>query len=74
MELSPRISVNQKVHFGRPVIAGTRVPVDLIIGKLAGGMKYDEIVREYGITQEDILACLDYAAKTISADEIRAVG
>ncbi len=74
MELNSRISVDRKVHFGRPVITGTRVPVDLIIGKLAGGMKYDEIVREYDITQEDILACLDYAAKTISADEIRAVG
>jgi uncharacterized protein (DUF433 family) len=74
MELGPRISVDQKVHFGRPVITGTRVPVDIIIGKLAGGMNYDEIVREYDITQEDILACLDYAAKTISAEEIRAVG
>jgi uncharacterized protein (DUF433 family) len=74
MELGPRISVDQKVHFGRPVITGTRVPVDVIIGKLAGGMNYDEIVREYDITQEDILACLDYAAKTISAEEIRAVG
>jgi len=74
MELSSRISADQKVHFGRPVITGTRVPVDLIIGKLASGMKYDEIVREYDIAQEDILACLDYAAKTISAEEIRAVG
>jgi hypothetical protein len=51
-----------------------RVPVDLVLGKLAGGMKYDEIVKEYDITLQDILACLDYAAKTISGEEIRAVG
>ena len=38
MKLSLKISVNEKVHFGLPVIAGTRVPVDLIVGKLAGGM------------------------------------
>jgi uncharacterized protein (DUF433 family) len=74
MEIAPRISVDEKVRFGRPVITGTRVPVDLILGKLAGGMTYDEIVQEYDLTTEDILASLDYAAKTISGEEIRAVG
>jgi uncharacterized protein (DUF433 family) len=74
MEIAPRISVDEEVRFGRPVITGTRVTVDLIVGKLASGMKYEEIEREYDITQEDILACLDYAAKAISAEEIRAVG
>jgi len=74
MEIAPTISLDEKVRFGRPVISGTRVPVDLILGKLAGGMKYDEIVKEYDITLQDILACLDYAAKTISGEEIRAVG
>jgi uncharacterized protein (DUF433 family) len=74
MEIAPRISVDENIRFGRPVISGTRVPVDLIVGKLAGGMKYAEIVQEYNITQEDILACLNYAAKTISAEEIKAVG
>jgi len=74
MEIAPRISVDDRVRFGRPVISGTRVPVDLILGKLAGGMKYEEIMQEYDIALEDILACLDYAAKTISSEEIRAVG
>ena len=74
MEIAPTISLDEKVRFGRPVISGTRVPVDLILGKLAGGMKYDEIVKEYDITLQDILACLDYAAKTISGEEIRAAG
>lgn len=73
MEIAPKISVDEKVRFGKPVITGTRVPVDLIIGKLAGGMTYEEVMAEYEITREDILAALDYAAKTLSSEEIRAV-
>lgn len=73
MEIAPKISVDEKVRFGRPVITGTRVPVDLILGKLAGGMTYEEVMDEYDITREDILAVLDYAAKTLSSEEIRAV-
>ncbi len=74
MEIAPRISVHKDVRFGKPVIAGTRVPVELVLGKLAGGMTYEEIIAEYQITREDILAALDYAAKTLSTEEIRAVG
>lgn len=74
MEIAPRISVDENIRFGKPVITGTRVPVDLILGKLAGGMSYEEVMAEYEITREDILAVLDYAAKTISSEEIRAIG
>ena len=74
MEIAPRISVDEKVRFGRPVITGTRVPVDLVLGKLAAGMSYQEVMAEYEIAHEDILATLDYAAKTLSSEEIRAVG
>ncbi len=73
MEIAPRINVDEKVRFGKPVITGTRVPVDLILGKLAGGMTYEEVMVEYEITREDILATLDYAAKTLASEEIRAV-
>ncbi len=73
MEIAPRISVDEKVRFGKPVITGTRVPVDLILGKLAGGMTYEKVMVEYEITREDILATLDYAAKTLASEEIRAV-
>jgi len=63
MEIAPRISVSEKIRFGKPVITGTRVPVDLILGKLAGGMSYDEVIKEYEITLDDILAVLDYTSK-----------
>jgi uncharacterized protein (DUF433 family) len=73
-EIAPRITVDKKVRFGKPVIKGTRVPVDLILGKLAGGMTYEEAMAEYDLTRDDILAALDYAAKYLSGEEVRAVG
>lgn len=74
MEIAHRIVIDQKVRFGKPVIKGTRVPVDLILGKLAGGMTYEEVMSEYDLTKEDILAALDYAAKHLSNEEVRAIG
>ncbi len=73
MEIANRIIVDEKIRFGKPVIKGTRVPVDLVIGKLAGGLSYEEVIAEYEITKEDILAALDYAAKHLSDEEVRAV-
>jgi len=73
MEIAPRVTIDEKVRFGKPVIKGTRVPVDLILGKLAGGMTYEEVMSEYGLIKEDILAALDYAAKHLSDEEVRAV-
>ena len=74
MEIAPRITVDEKIRFGKPVIKGTRVPIDLILGKLAGGMTYEEVMVEYDLTKEDILAALDYAAKHLSDEEVRAIG
>lgn len=73
MEIAPRITVDEKVRFGKPVIKGTRVPVDLVLGKLSGGMNYEEVMEEYEIAKEDILAVLRYAAQLIGEEEIRAV-
>ena len=73
MELALRIAVDQKGRFGKPVIKGMRVPVDLILGKLAGGMNYEEIMTEYDLTRDNIFAALDYAAKHLSDEEVRAI-
>ena len=71
-EIGPRIVVDPGVRFGKPVIQGTRVPVHLIIAKLAGGMKPEEIAEEYEITLDDIQAALSYAASVLAATEVRA--
>jgi len=70
-EIAERITVDEKLAFGKPVIKGTRVPVDLVVGQLAGGMTYEEVMTEYELTREDILAALNYAAKTLAQEEIR---
>lgn len=69
-EIAPRITMDEKIRFGKPVVKGTRVPLDLILGKLAGGM----IMKEYKISKDDILAVLDYAAKVLGHEEIKVVG
>ena len=74
IELAPRITVDEKVRFGRPVIQGTRVPVDLIVGKLAGGMTVEEVAEEYELTREDVFAALAYAARVLAGEHVRAVG
>jgi uncharacterized protein (DUF433 family) len=72
-EIAPRIAVDPKVRFGKPVIRGTRVPVDLVIAKLAGGMAPEEVANEYDITVEDVRAALGYAALVLSGEEVREI-
>lgn len=69
-EIAPRIVIDAKIRFGKPVIKGTRVPVDLIIGKIAGGMAMEEIAREYELKKEDIFAALRYAAQTLKKETL----
>ncbi|MFW0860256.1 MAG: DUF433 domain-containing protein [Dehalococcoidia bacterium] len=71
MEIAPGVEVNEKIRFGKPVIKGTRVPVELILGKLAGGMGFEQVMMEYEITLEDILAALDYASKVVGQEQIK---
>ena len=72
--IAPRITVDRNVRFGRPVIEGTRVPVEIVVGKLAGGMGIEEICEEYDLTRDDVLAALAYAASVLAEEHIRAVG
>lgn len=51
---------------GKPVITGTRLTVDFIIGCLAAGDTVEEIVEQYEVTREQIQACLAYAADALS--------
>ncbi len=73
LELAPRIVVDANVRFGKPVIQGTRVPAELVIAQLAGGMEASEVAEEYGITLADVRAALAYAASLLESDAVRAV-
>lgn len=58
-----RIVIDPAVRHGKPIIKGTRVPLEIIIGSLAGGMEIDEIIKEYDLQKEDFLAALGYAQR-----------
>ena len=66
MEVAPLISISPDIHHGKAVITGTRVPVAIIVGSLAGGMTQEEVIREYSVTKKQIEAALGYAAEILS--------
>jgi uncharacterized protein (DUF433 family) len=59
--MNERILIDPAVCHSRPVIKGTRVPVSIVIGSLAGGMSFAELQREYDLTLQDIKAALAFA-------------
>ena len=69
-KLTERIVIDPKIMHGKPVIMGTRVPVEIVLGSLAGGMEIKEVCSEYGLKREDVLAAIDYAAKIIPNEEV----
>jgi uncharacterized protein (DUF433 family) len=66
--MNERIVVDPEIHHGKPVIRGTRVPVAIVVGSLAGGMSFEDVQREYGISMEDIRAALQFAGELIEQE------
>ena len=65
-QLLKRIVIDPDTMVGKPIIRGTRLTVDYILGLLAHGTQEEEICREYrSITREDIQACLLFATRTL---------
>jgi uncharacterized protein (DUF433 family) len=63
----PRIEANSQVMVGKPVIAGTRIPVETIVRLFAAGSSIDWVLRGYPeLTPEDIKAALAFAAEKVS--------
>ena len=62
LNLQDRIILDAAIGGGRPLIRGTRLPVNVVVGSLAGGMTFQEVQREYEITADDIRAALKYLA------------
>lgn len=71
IEIAPRITVDENVRFGKPVVKGTRVPVSVVVGHLAAGDAMDAVMQEFGLAREDILAALAYAAQLLDEDEFQ---
>jgi uncharacterized protein (DUF433 family) len=64
------ISVDPAICHGQACVRGTRLPVHQILGMLANGDSYDDLLQEYpSLTREGILACLEYAA-SLAEEEV----
>ena len=66
-----RITVDPKVLVGKPVIHGTRLSVEFVIGLMADGWYEADILANYaGLTPEDLIACLAYARDVLSSEKV----
>lgn len=70
--MEERIAVNPNIHFGKPCIAGTRIPVQSVLELVSEGLSFEEIIQDYypDLEIEDIRACIQYAIDVIVAEDI----
>lgn len=74
-QVHERIEIDPEVMLGKPVIRGTRVPVELILRKLSDGATERDLLDGYPtLTVEDIRAAIAYAADSVAHEEILLAG
>jgi uncharacterized protein (DUF433 family) len=67
----PRITLDPNVLVGKPVIRGTRLSVEFVIGLMADGWSEAEILANYpGITHKDVMACFAYARDALGSERV----
>lgn len=71
--MNERVNVDPNIQHGKPVIQGTRVPIVRLIGGLAAGMTKEDVMQEYELSEEDILAALSYAVELVEKEESHSV-
>jgi uncharacterized protein (DUF433 family) len=75
MPWEERIIVDSATLAGKPIIKGTRLSVEFIMGLLADGWSEEEVLRNYpGLAHEDIQACLSYAHHLLQTERVYLVG
>ena len=66
-----RITIDPETLAGKPIIKGTRIPVELILELLANGWTIDELLENYPqLKKEDIIAALKYAAQVLKEERV----
>ncbi len=75
VKVADRVELNPKIMMGKPVIRGTRIPVELILRRLSEGASERELLDAYPqLQKEDIKAALAYAADTIAHERLMPLG
>jgi uncharacterized protein (DUF433 family) len=67
-----RIQVSPDVHFGKPCVAGTRIPVPAVLELVREGTPFEAIIRDYypDLKPDDIKACIQYAIDVVQSEDI----
>ena len=70
--MKERIEVNPNVHFGKPCVAGTRIPVVDVLEVVSEGLSFEQITKDYypDLELEDIRACVRYAIEVLGAEDL----
>ena len=70
--MKERITIDPNIHFGKPCVAGTRIPVLNVLELVSEGLSFKAIVQEYypDLQIEDICACVRFAMEVVAAEEI----
>jgi uncharacterized protein (DUF433 family) len=69
----PRVVTDPKILGGKPVVRGTRIPVELVLAHLAENPQLDDLLAAYPrLTRADVKACLEYAKKAIAQSKPKA--
>ncbi len=71
-EYKDRIVIDSRIHFGKPCIAGTRIPIENVLELIQEGIAFGEIVTKYypDIEIEDVKACARYATEIVKHEEV----
>lgn len=65
------VTADPDIVHGRPVLRGTRVPVEIVLGSLAAGMTTQDVAREYGLTVAQVFDAVAYASNLVAREEVR---
>jgi uncharacterized protein (DUF433 family) len=70
--MKERIAISPGIHFGKPCVAGTRIPVQSVLELVREGLSFAEIIRDYypDLSPEDLRACIQYAIDVVAAEDI----
>jgi uncharacterized protein (DUF433 family) len=71
--MTERIAVHPQIHFGKPCVAGTRIPVQSVLELVREGIRFSDIIHDYypDLEPEDIRACVQYAIDVLAVEDIR---
>jgi uncharacterized protein (DUF433 family) len=74
--VNDRIAISPQIHFGKPCVAGTRIPVRSVLELVREGIMFSEIIRDYypDLQAEDIRACVQFAIDVLAVEDVHLAG